>query len=167
MTSHIVEKLREKINGYAQPALNYDALHHTDVYGMPQTMVIEVSSADAGQTTLGTAYTVNMMGKYNITLTGVSVQFSTDPTFMNIAIQCPQLTIPFYVNNGVGKYPQYFNWYYPNTHENNSFKKKCYYGNKFINNQFDIKIINADTGASPTNFTSALLTFEVRKVLNE
>jgi len=172
MTSHLIEKLKQGINGYAQPALNYDALHHTDVYGMPQTMVIEVLAGDSGQSLEGTSYTLNMMGKYNITLTGFSIQFSSDPTFMNLAIQSPQLTIPFYPTNGssatASAKAQYMSFYYPWTsHENNSLKKKCYFGNKFINNQIQIKIIDSDTGASPVNFTSALLTFEVRRVLNE
>jgi len=165
-----VEKLREKMNGYSQPLLNYGSgLIASEALGMPQTMVIEVSATDVGQTTSseGTTFIVNMMGKYDLTLTGISTQYSSDPAYMNLGIKSPQLMIPFYPTNATGSYGQYFSVYYPNTHEHNAMRKKCYYGVKSINNQFQIKMIDMDTGLSPANWTSSLLTFEVRKVLNE
>ena len=136
------------------------------MYGPLETLQIEINAADTVPT-----YNVNMCGWYHITLVGFSVDFQTNPTYANIAISSPQLNLNYYVSNSANTGSvsnQYFSLYYPfTTHNANSMRLKIYYGDRHIQNQFQISIINADsaTQAALANFTSALLTFEVRKCL--
>ena len=102
-------------------------------------------------------------------MTGFSIQFSTDPTFINVAVSSPQLNLNHYVsNNYTGtNTSQYWSLYFPFTsHNANSMREKVYYGDRFIQNQIQVSIIDADTGLTPVNFTRALLNFNVRRKLN-
>lgn len=137
-----------------------------DEYGPPETFQIEIFGADTSP-----SYNVNLCGIYNIVMTGFSIQFSTDPTFVNIAVASPQLTANHYVSNNFtgSNTAQYWSLYFPfTTHNANSMRLKVYYGDRYIQNNMQVSIINADSpsAAAITNFTRALLTFEVRRKLN-
>ncbi len=102
-------------------------------------------------------------------MTGFSINFSTNPAFANVAVASPQLTLNHYVSNNYtgASSAQYWSLYFPfTTHNANSMRLKVYYGDRYIQNNMQVSIIDADTGASITNFDRALLTFDVRRKLN-
>jgi hypothetical protein len=132
-------------------------------YGPCETLQMQISKTDATN-----IYNINMCGLYNIVLTGFSIHFSTNPTFMNVGIASPQLNANHYVSNTTGPNPQYWSLFFPfTTHNANSMRQKIYFGDRYIQNQIQINIVNADLAGinEPTNFETALLTFEVRRKL--
>jgi hypothetical protein len=132
-----------------------------EAYGPPETFQLEIYSTDTTP-----SYNVNLCGLYNIVMTGFSIQFSTDPAFAHIAISSPQLTLNHFVSNSStgSQNAQFWSVYFPlNTHNTNALKQRVYFGDKFIQNQIQVSIINADNGTALANFQRALLTFEVRR----
>lgn len=135
-----------------------------DNYGPEETFQIEIFAADTAP-----SYNVNLCGIYNIVMTGFSIQFSTDPTFMNVAVASPQFNLNHYVSNNytATNTSQYWSLYFPFTsHNANSMREKVYYGDRYIQNQIQVSVIDADTGLPPVNFQRALLNFNVRRKLN-
>jgi hypothetical protein len=135
-----------------------------DSYGPEETFQIEIFGADTSP-----SYNVNLCGVYDITMTGFSIHFTTDPAFTSVAVASPQLTLNHYVSNNYtgASNAQYWSLYFPfTTHNANSMRLKVYYGDRYIQNNMQVSIINADTGAPLTNFIRALLTFDVRRKLN-
>jgi len=96
-------------------------------------------------------------GEYDITVNTIQLQFSTDPTYMRLEIQSPQLQFDY----GNVRYIQVS---YPFAAHNLASGHLGYRFRTQLNSKILINIIDTATKAEPTNFTEMIIGGMIRKV---
>jgi len=96
-------------------------------------------------------------GEYDITVNTIQLQFSTDPTYMRLEIQSPQLQFDY----GNVRYIQVS---YPFPAHNLASGQLGYRFRTQLNSKILINIIDTATKAEPTNFTEMIIGGMIRKV---
>jgi hypothetical protein len=115
-----------------------------------ETFQILVSSSD---NTRSTTYQVNLSGRYRVELVGYSTQFSSDPAYLRAQIVSPQLVM----SKGNLRYA---NMTQPFQAQNQpSLKMKIIFDPTDYNGYLNLCLEDTATGATPANFTEAVLTF--------
>jgi hypothetical protein len=100
---------------------------------------------------------IDFMGDAEIEITTIQLQFSTDPSYMRLEIQSPQLQFDY----GNQRYIQIT---YPFGNHNLASGNLKYKFHTYLNGKININVIDTATKAEPVNFTELIIAGCVRRM---
>jgi len=106
---------------------------------------------------LPTEFPMDIQGDVEIEINTIQLQFSTDPTYMRLEIQSPNLQFDY----GNVRYIQVS---YPFPGHNLTSGMLKYKFTTYLNGNININIIDTATKAEPTNFTEMIIGGCIRKI---
>ena len=102
-------------------------------------------------------FNIDFQGDAEIEINTVQLQFSTDPTYMRLEVQSPELQFDF----GNSRYLQIT---YPFGNHNVASGMVRYKFHSYLNGKMTINIIDSSTKAEPANFTELILAGRIRRI---
>ncbi len=102
-------------------------------------------------------FNIDFIGDAEIEINTIQLQFSTDPTYMRLEVQSPELQFDY----GNSRYLQIT---YPFASHNLQAGIVRYKFHSYLNGKININIIDTATKAEPTNFTELILAGRIRRI---
>jgi len=102
-------------------------------------------------------FNIDFFGDAEIEINTIQIQFSTDPTYMRLEVQSPELQFDY----GNSRYLQIT---YPFASHNLQAGMVRYKFHSYLNGKITINVIDTATKAEPANFTELILAGRIRRM---